>query len=409
VKAKKYPAVLEEQGERVVIRKVRDHGSEAFRIEYYVAGQRRMKTRADENEAHIDAGRILAMLNERAPVFSQTEDATIYLAAKTVLGGLAPVDVACREWAVAMQRLGGASLLYAVEVYKKIVPQKTGRKIPELVVEYGLSLEDDMSPAYRSRVCNRLERFAARFPGALHEVTANDMEAWIKGFNLGKRARNNERETLVAFSRWAQNQKYLALGAPVEASQIKKLDAPTTITIFPVATVTKLMLAMFTEKPELVPYAALGFFAGVRPAELTRLRFEEAIRWNFGDIEIRADQAKTGFRRLTKMQANLAAWLAPYRESISLIAPPNAYKKLSAFARSKGFTWTPDVMRHSYISYAVAFTQQIGQVALWAGNSESIIKRHYLERVTETEGKAFFAILPTGSDKPKRVRKAAKA
>ena len=394
MKTKKYPVALEEHGERVVIRKVRDHDTEAFRIEYYVAGKRRMKTRADEREAHTDAGRILAMLNERAPVFSQTEDATVYLAAKTVLNGLAPVDVACREWAVAMQRLGGASLLDAVEVFRKITPQNTGRKIPELVADYTVSLADDMSTAHRSRVRNRLERFAARFPGLLHEVTASDMEAWIKGFNLGKRARNNERETLVAFSRWAQNQKYLPLGTPVEASQIKKLDAPTTITIFPVATVVKLMAAMLVEKPELVPYAALGFFAGVRPAELTRLRFEEALRWNFGDIEIRADQARTGFRRLTKMQANLAAWLAPYRESVGLIAPVNAYKKLSAFAKAKGFQWTPDVMRHSFISYAVASVQQIGQVALWAGNSEAIIKRHYLERVTQKEGKAFFSIAP---------------
>ena len=154
------------------------------------------------------------------------------------------------------------------------------------------------------------------------------------------------------------------------------------------------MAAMLAEKSKLVPYAALGLFAGVRPAELTRLRFEEALRWNFGDIEIRADQAKTGFRRLTKMQANLAAWLAPQRESVGLIAPANAYKKLSAFAKGKGFRWTPDVMRHSFISDAVASVQQIGQVALWAGNSEAIIKRHYLERVTQKDGKAFFAIAP---------------
>ena len=40
---------LEEHGERVVIRTVRDHDTEAFRIEDYVAGKRRMKTRADEN------------------------------------------------------------------------------------------------------------------------------------------------------------------------------------------------------------------------------------------------------------------------------------------------------------------------------------------------------------------------
>ena len=35
-------------------------------------------------------------------------------------------------------------------------------------------------------------------------------------------------------------------------------------------------------------------------------------------------------------------------------------------------------MRHSF-SYAVASAQQIGQVALCAGNSEAIIKRHCLD------------------------------
>ena len=58
---------------------------------------------------------------------------------------------------------------------------------------------------------------------------------------------------------------------------------------------------------------------------------------------------------------------------------------LAAFAKAKGYGWPFDVMRHSFISYAVALTQQIGQVALWAGNSEAVIKRHYLERVTEDE------------------------
>ncbi|MEO7318280.1 MAG: hypothetical protein ABIZ56_04765 [Chthoniobacteraceae bacterium] len=240
----------------VVIRKVRDHDTEAS-ASSIMWRESAAETRTDEREAH-DAGRILAMLNERAPVFSQTEDATVYLAAKTVLNGLAPVDVACREWAVAMQRLGGASLLDAVEVFGKITPQNTGRKIPELVADYTVSLADDMSTTHRSRVRNRLERFAARFPGLLHEVTASDMEAWIKGFNLGKRARNNERETLVAF---------LTLGAKPEIPPARYADRSEpdqearrthTITIFPVATVVKLMAAMLAEKPELVPYAALG-------------------------------------------------------------------------------------------------------------------------------------------------------
>ena len=145
--------------------------------------------------------------------------------------------------------------------------------------------------------------------------------------------------------------------------------------------------------PELVPYVALGLFAGVRPAELTRLRFK-SVRWNHDDIEITAADAKTGARRLAKLFPNLAAWLGDYREKTGPVAPKKAYMKLSAFVREKGIVWSPDVMRHSFISYAVALTETVGGVALWAGNSEAIIKKHYLKMVTKEEAKAFFGITP---------------
>ena len=53
--------VLEEGGESVIVRKMMDHGTVTYRLEYYVAGERRRKTRADEREALTDARTVLAM------------------------------------------------------------------------------------------------------------------------------------------------------------------------------------------------------------------------------------------------------------------------------------------------------------------------------------------------------------
>ena len=394
MKKTKYPVVLEDGGERVKIREVQDHGKRTYRIEYYVGGARKLVNRADEADARRDAKRALAMLTERAPVFVNSEDGAEFKAARKALGGVEKVDVAAREYAVALSRLGGASLLDAVEAFIKSTPGKTDKTIPVLVEAYVASLKGDVSEQYLVRVRNRLRRFAARFTGKLHEVCADEIEKWIKGFGLGKRARNNERAAVIAFSNWAKDRGYLPEGRDVEASKIKKVATTTTIAIFPVETVAKLLEALREERPELLPYAALGIFAGVRPFELMRLRFETALRWNFKDIEITAEEAKIGPRRLTKMFPNLAEWLADYRDKTGPLAPRNAHEKLSRFVDKKGIEWSPDVMRHSFISYAVAFTESVGAVALWAGNSEAVIKKHYLKRVTKDEGKAFFAILP---------------
>ena len=130
------------------------------------------------------------------------------------------------------------------------------------------------------------------------------------------------------------------------------------------------------------------------------MRFEKAIRWEHSDIEIEAKDSKTGYRRLTELMPNLADWMADYRDKNGLLASGKAYRELSGFAKSKGIAWSPDVMRHSFISYAVALTESVGKVALWAGNSEAIIKKHYLKMVTKKEAEAFFAILP---DRPGNV------
>ena len=60
----------------------------------------------------------------------------------------------------------------------------------------------------------------------------------------------------------------------------------------------------------------------------------------------------------------------------------------------KHFNLSHDEARHSFISYHVALHRSIGDAALQAGNSESIVKRHYLNTHTRDEGGEFFRVIP---------------
>ena len=65
----------------------------------------------------------------------------------------------------------------------------------------------------------------------------------------------------------------------------------------------------------MVPFLAIGAFAGLRSAEIQRLDWAD-LKESF--IEVTAGNAKTRSRRLVPIQPNLAKWLAIYRQDSGL-------------------------------------------------------------------------------------------
>ena len=141
----------------------------------------------------------------------------------------------------------------------------------------------------------------------------------------------------------------------------------------------------------LLRHFALLYFAGIRPEELKRLapREQELVNLKTRTITIPAKVAKTGHERQIAISANLAAWL---EFSPAGILPTN-FDRLSKQVR-KHFGLSHDEPRHSFISYHVALHRSVGDAALQAGNSESIVKRHYLNTHSREEGGSFFQITP---------------
>lgn len=158
----------------------------------------------------------------------------------------------------------------------------------------------------------------------------------------------------------------------------------------------------------LVPFIALCLFAGIRPdpyvGEIAKLETKD-VRLDTGVILIEPEVSKVRMKRAVAIQPNLAAWLAAYPLDRYPIMP-RGFKRLRLKFR-KRFSLSHDILRHTFVSMFVAKFRSMGEAALQAGNSESIIRKHYLDLKTPAEAKEFFNIRPrTGQrivDFPKAV------
>ena len=150
----------------------------------------------------------------------------------------------------------------------------------------------------------------------------------------------------------------------------------------------------------LVPFIALCLFAGIRPdlcqGEISKLEAEH-VRLDTGVILIEPNVSKVRMKRAVTIQPNLAAWLRAYPLDRFPIWP-KGFRRLRLEFR-KRFNLTHDILRHTFISMFVGKFRSMGEAALQAGNSESIIRKHYLDLKSSAEAEAFFSILPQSAAK----------
>jgi hypothetical protein len=62
-------------------------------------------------------------------------------------------------------------------------------------------------------------------------------------------------------------------------------------------------------------------------------------------------------------------------------------------------------MRHTYISMTIGAFRSVGDAALQAGNSEAVIRKHYLDLKSVEEADEFWHIVPEGTALPTEMVK----
>jgi len=343
------------------------------------------------------------------------ERAALELKAMQATGGLRNAttfltDAQLREAEATYQRLMGQPqsltcyLDYALTTYR--VPQ---REVPlaDAVTEYLASKRIAcertlLSKLHLNSIRWELATLQKWFPGhTLAKFSAAGLLPYLERGSPSLKTYNNRRGVLSTFFKFAFQKDWITAN-PVEKTPHHRINhrrgSATTITAEQSA---RLMAYVETYRGgTFVPYFALCLFAGIRPhvecGEITKLR-PECVRLDTGVIHIEPEVSKVRMKRHVTIQPNLAAWLRAYPLTKYRIIPPNvAIMRRRVF---KAFGLTPDVLRHTYISMFVAKFRSMGEAALQAGNSESIIRKHYLDIKNPTEAEQFFSILPQGGEK----------
>jgi integrase len=308
-----------------------------------------------------------------------------------------------REAEDAFRRLTGNSrsllfyLDYALNNFRDLQLQKP---LNEAVDEYLSSKQREserslLSPQQLRSIKNELNVLRTHFPaGPLCELTPPKLIAYLGRGDPALKTFNNRRALVSTFCKFALQQDWLATN-PVEKIPHHRIShrrgSAATISA---AHAKELMAFLETyENGAMVPHFAVCLFAGIRPSprdgEIAKLR-PEHIRMDTGVILIEPEVSKVRMKRQVTIQPNLARWLEAY----PFKPTKPSYTEYHREKIAKRFALTHDVMRHTFISMFVAKFRSMGEAALQAGNSESIIRKHYLDLKNPDEAEQFFGILP---------------
>jgi integrase len=369
---------------------------------YYLAGERVRRLYADEEKAKADLGRLKI---ESGNVDAKTRHALanrndLVQDAIRAEGFIKPFNLTLLEGAKAYADCLTLLAPYGVnlrDVVKDYVKTAKAREksitIGELVEKFKADRQrTKKTQAYLDDLRKRLRRFEEHFGSNFmaSDVTADGIEEWLETLGVGARSQNNFKSNVGCAFSFAVKRDFITANPFLAVEKIKEQKpAPA---VFTPKQAAALLAAADTK---LVPFLAIGLFAGLRPdSEMARMDWSQ-VDFDAGLIEVTTDN-KTASRRLVTMSDNLKAWLAPYREAKGKLMPTNCRNLRYAAMKDAGVKkWVPDVMRHSFASYHLAMSDNASKTALELGHSTTkTLFEHYRNLVKPDAAKAFWSICP---------------
>jgi len=266
------------------------------------------------------------------------------------------------------------------------------------------------SDRYLQDLKSRCNRFGKDYgERTLAEIDVATVERWLEGLKVSALTRNNYRRAVSVFFGWGVKRGFCA-GNPVADTERAK-EVSVRVERFEAG---ELRVMLNAAPAELLPFLAIGAFAGLRASEVSRLRWDDVDFLN-KRIDVRAILAKTAGTRYVPMPAALIDWIQPIASATGSVTPPGLNKKLTAFRRElevedkenerPAVEWKQNGLRHSFGSYALAQCDDAAKVALWLGHdSNKMIFKHYRERVTPEAAAAWFGVMPKKAKKKALVK-----
>ena len=222
------------------------------------------------------------------------------------------------------------------------------------------------------------------------DVTPDDVERWVANRQHSATTRNNRLRTLSpAFSyavkrRWCESNPVDRVERAYERKPVARY-----------LNVEQARRLLQHANSEILPCVAIQLFAGLRPCELTELKFEN-IDLEKNQLWVDKDEHTTS-HRVVEVMPNLHLWLWPYRSCTGPVRPSGYQKRWDDLRRQVGMyvNWPHDGLRHSYGTWHFALYQDLGKTAAQMGHSLPIItRRHYVVREDPSRARDYWAIEP---------------
>lgn len=407
-----------------VRRRVYESGQVAFQLDLGVVNGRRVQKAFATKEAAMNALRAERAKRERHGTL-----------------GDAVTSEEMAEIVVARARLRdcGASLLEAVEFY---LLHATRLREEITVAELVRRFREDRaargkSERYVRQLGVSLGNLARFFPlKKAHEMTQSDVETWLRSNAWRGKTHNNYLGDVAALFEWAK----ASTRGHVRMNPTREIERVTWraqgIVALKVEQCEELLReAVKQQRWRVLSHVVLGMLAGIRPAEIERLKWD-AIDLNERTVVVMAQDAKTAARRVVDLTEEAVAWLRLIPEGMRdggrgmrdgglgmrVIERKGWVDEWTVFRRGLGWDvggerkhlpkknkadksvrapfgghgrWPHDALRHTFASMHYAFHQNEALLQVQMGHrSARMLHQHYRAVVTPGEARRFWALRP---------------
>lgn len=305
------------------------------------------------------------------------------------------------EYFEAKGLVGGKDLREVARFYAERNLDKGSKRVEEVIREFYQSEKwAAYAPSTRSTNSSILGKFGRKF-GKLNmaDLTVKDVDAYLRGFEH-EVTRNNHRRVLKHLIKWAMQSKQ----GFVRHFRIEDLGSTQedfgTPEFYTVEETARLFQAAVKTDTGMIPFLALGHFAGLRPSEITRLQARD---FNFEEkwINVRAEVAKRRRKGkpLPRLIEGLPDTLWKWLGSVGFqgaIDTANYVKRRANLYKLAGLREINSGARHTFSTYSYAYTQNSGLCKKWTGHrgGDSLFLTRYAGLEKKVRGESYFQILP---------------
>jgi integrase len=310
--------------------------------------------------------------------------------------GIDASDIADATEAIALLRkhVPGASLKTAALEFIDHHNQRNASVTLSRLLDEFTAAKAHRSDAYRYQLRFHRRRFARLGEVLVRDLTPADIESCLAG--VPPMMRNALLRYLRAALNLGIRRGWLEknLVARLDFHESKRREVET----FTVPQVRSLLTAASERFPDLAIFLILGFFCGIRPAEILRLNWEDI---HDGAVTIRPNVSKTRRRRFVDLSDNAKAWLEPYRREsgpVITVSADQLRNRRREVCQAAGVDWIKNGPRHSFCSMWLAMHGDTGRLVLMSGHdSVDTMWRNYHRGVKKAEAERFWSIFPASA------------